>query len=98
MLPDRLAGMPRVTGPAADQATAQVADKVGEQLAAGSKTKVGLYTYGRGIGYLVVAVRGGVKSGSGGSGDDSTAGWTKTEVTARPACPRANRRPRARWA
>jgi hypothetical protein len=82
MLPDRLAGMPRVTGPAADQATAQMADQVGALLSAGSKTRVGLYTYGRGIGYLVVAVRGGVKSGSGGSGDgpDSTAGWTKTEV------------------
>ncbi len=74
--------MPRVTGPAADQATAQMEDQVGELLSAGSKTKVGLYTYGRGIGYLVVAVRGGVKSGSGSSGDgpDATAGWTKTEV------------------
>ena len=82
VLPDRLAGMPRVTGPAADQATAQMEDQVGGLLSAGSKTKVGLYTYGRGIGYLVVAVRGGVKSGSGGSGDgaDATAGWTRTEV------------------
>jgi hypothetical protein len=82
VLPDRLAGMPRVTGPAADQATAQMEDQVSELLSAGSKTKVGLYTYGTGIGYLVVAVRGGVRSGSGSSGDgpDSTAGWTKTEV------------------
>ena len=80
VLPDRLAGMPRVTGPAADQATAQMEAQVGEQLSAGSKTRVALYTYGRGIGYLVVAVRGGVRSGSGGDGPDSTAGWTKTEV------------------
>jgi hypothetical protein len=81
VLPERLAGMPRVTGPAADQTSAQMADQVGEQLSPGSKTKVALYTYGRGIGYLVVAVRGGVKSGSGGSGEgDSEAGWTRTEV------------------
>lgn len=79
VLPDTLAGMPKVTGPAADQATAQMADLVGEQLSAGSKTKVAVYTYGRDIGYLLVAVRGGVKSDRS-DGPDSAAGWTRTEI------------------
>jgi hypothetical protein len=84
--PDTLMGMPKVAGPAGDDVAAEFRSSTAPELATGSSSEVAFYTDGRGVGYILVAVRGGGgrPSGSGdASGAESTdpfAGWTKSTV------------------
>lgn len=81
--PDTLMGMPRVTDASADQLLQGAQDGLADELSSGSAAKVALYSDGQGVGYILFAVRGGSRPGSGGSspssGDDPFAGWTESE-------------------
>jgi hypothetical protein len=84
--PDTLMGMPKVAGPAGDEVAAGFRSSMAPELPTGSTSEVAFYTDGRGVGYILVAVRGGggrpsgSGDASGAEGTDPFAGWTKSTV------------------
>jgi hypothetical protein len=79
--PDTLMGQPKVSGADGAQVAAEFRSNMGAEFAAGTTSAVAFYSDGRGLGYLLVAVRGGggKPSGSSGAGSsDPFAGWSKS--------------------
>ena len=75
--PDTLMGMPRIAD-ASDEEIKNAQDGLTDELSSGSAAEVALYSDGQGTGYMLFAVRGGSRPGSG-SSDDPFSSWTKTE-------------------
>jgi hypothetical protein len=77
--PASLGGMPKVSGPEVDAMAGQLDAELGQDLTVGSKTAVALYSDGLGTGYLLVAIRGGSRPGS---GDDKNtfSSWSETTL------------------
>lgn len=75
--PDTLMGMPRIAG-ASDALLRGAQDGLTSELSSGSAVEVALYTNGQGSGYMLFAVRGGSRPGSGDSSDPLN-GWTESE-------------------
>jgi hypothetical protein len=69
VVPDTLQGMPRITDPSFEAGTRALQDGVKKDLTAGSKAEVGLYSDGKGVGYMLFALRGSSRPGQG-NGDD----------------------------
>jgi hypothetical protein len=70
VVPATLQGMPRITDPSFEAATRDVQDSVAKDLTAGSKAKIGLYSDGRGLGYMLFALRGSSRPGRDNSDDE----------------------------
>ena len=78
VLPHTLLGLPRLQGAEVDAQMAAMSAEMRDELSDGSKVEVGIYTDGQGTGYVVMAIRGGSRPGSGDDSDDFS-GWTKSE-------------------
>jgi hypothetical protein len=70
VVPDTLQGMPRITDPSFEAGTQALQDSVKKDLTAGSKAEVGLYSNGRGLGYMLFALRGSSRPGQGNNDDE----------------------------
>ena len=77
VVPDTLMGMPRLVGAEIDEQVEAIRREVGQDLTAGSATRVGLYTDGQGTGYVVMALRGGARPGR--ADDADMTGWTQSQ-------------------
>ena len=78
-LPETLMGAPRLVDASIEAGLREAQDSVGAELTAGSEAKVALYTDGQGLGYMLFALRGSDRPGTGGEGDSATAGWTESK-------------------
>lgn len=70
VVPDTLQGLPLITDPSVKTATRDVQDSVAKDLTAGSKAAIGLYSDGRGVGYMLFALRGSSRPGQDNSDDE----------------------------
>lgn len=92
VLPETLLGMPRFADPTVETAMRGAQDQMLDELAAGSEAEIGIYTDGQGTAYVLIALRGGEKSGSSGDDIDATEGWAETthgDVTCQTSPPTA---------
>jgi hypothetical protein len=77
VVPDTLQGMPRITDPSFEAGAQALQDGVTKDLTAGSKAEVALYSDGKGLGYMLFALRGSSRPGQG-NGDDELKDAAKT--------------------